>query len=156
MGYSVALALVVIAHQIVTVEMIPRSARILWINKFMAWSFYWVMFALVQSVFVGFVYYLNEDFEQHKRGSQAIMASVDNGSVHSNSSKGSGNGKANPVKKQPPKSAASNVSDSDDDSSTGSDGVANSAKNEAWHTKPFYYMCSARKFDCECPFSNIL
>jgi len=48
--------------------MIPISNRKLWIDKFVAWSFYWVLVVLVQSVFVAFVFYLREDYEAAKEG----------------------------------------------------------------------------------------
>ena len=46
--------------------MIPVSNQKLWIDKFVGWSFYWVIFGLVQSVLIGFIYYLREDRESRE------------------------------------------------------------------------------------------
>jgi hypothetical protein len=46
--------------------LIPVSNQRLWIDKFVGWSFYWVIFGLVQSVMIGFIYYLREDRESRK------------------------------------------------------------------------------------------
>jgi len=55
------LALVVVAQQIVMFDLIPVSNSKLWIDKFVAWSFYWVLLGLVESVLIGFLWYLRED-----------------------------------------------------------------------------------------------
>jgi hypothetical protein len=60
LGYGMALALVIVAQQIVTVDMIPISNHGLWIDRFIGWSFYWVIFGLVESVFVGYCYFLRQ------------------------------------------------------------------------------------------------
>lgn len=56
-----ALALVVVAQQIVTTGMTPVSNQRLWLDKFVSWSFYWVLFGVIQSVLIGFIYFLRED-----------------------------------------------------------------------------------------------
>lgn len=56
-----ALALVVVAQQIVTGDLVPVSNERLWIDKFIGWSFYWVIVGLVESVFVGYLYFLRQD-----------------------------------------------------------------------------------------------
>merc|ERR1711971_1016675 len=63
LSFSMALALVIIASQIVTFDLVPVSSRWLWIDKIIAWSFYWVVFVVIQSVVVGYLYYLREDHE---------------------------------------------------------------------------------------------
>lgn len=63
LGFGMALALVVVAQQIVTISLIPVSNKKLWIDKFISWSFFWVLLGLVQSVIMGFLYYLREDHE---------------------------------------------------------------------------------------------
>jgi hypothetical protein len=61
LSYGMALALVVVAQQIATAGMIPVSNERLWIDKFIAWSFYWVIVGLLESVFVGYIFFLRED-----------------------------------------------------------------------------------------------
>jgi len=63
LGFGIALAWVVVAQQIVTISLIPVSNRQLWIDKFISWSFFWVVFGLIQSAVIGFLYYLREDRE---------------------------------------------------------------------------------------------
>lgn len=61
LSYGMALALVVVAQSIATAGMIPVSNERLWIDKFIGWSFYWVIVGLVESVGVGYLYFLRED-----------------------------------------------------------------------------------------------
>ena len=63
LGFGMALALVVVAQQIVTSGMTPISDQALWLDKFVAWSFYWVLAGVIQSVIVGFLFYIREDKE---------------------------------------------------------------------------------------------
>lgn len=56
-----ALALVVVPQQILTTGMIQVSNQQLWFNKFVSWSFYWVLFRVIQSVLIGFIYFIQED-----------------------------------------------------------------------------------------------
>jgi hypothetical protein len=62
LSFGMALALVLVAQQIVTTDLLPVSNESLWIDKFVGWSFYWVIFGLVESVAVGYVFFLREDF----------------------------------------------------------------------------------------------
>jgi hypothetical protein len=62
LSFGMALALVLVAQQIVTGDLLPVSNESLWIDKFVGWSFYWVIFGLVESVVVGYVFFLREDF----------------------------------------------------------------------------------------------
>lgn len=61
LSYGMALSLVVVAQQIATGGMIPMSNERLWVDKFVGWSFYWVIVGLVESVFVGYLYFLRQD-----------------------------------------------------------------------------------------------
>jgi hypothetical protein len=61
LGFSMALALVVIAQQIVTSGMTPISDQSLWLDKFVTFSFYWVLGVVVQSVVVIYLFYIRED-----------------------------------------------------------------------------------------------
>lgn len=61
LSYGMALALVVVAQQIATGGLVPVSNERLWIDKFIGWSFYWVVVGLVESVFVGYLYFMRED-----------------------------------------------------------------------------------------------
>ena len=65
LGYGMSLALVVVAQSITTVGMIPVSNERLWLDKFIGWSFYWVIVGLVESVLVGYLYFLREDKAAH-------------------------------------------------------------------------------------------
>jgi len=62
LGFGMALALVVVAQQIVTTGMTPVSNQRLWLDKFVGWSFYWVLFGVIQSVLIGFIYFIREDY----------------------------------------------------------------------------------------------
>lgn len=66
MGFGMALALVIVAQQIITVDLSPVSDQSLWLGKFVAWSFYWVLFGVVQSAMIGFLYYVREDREDRE------------------------------------------------------------------------------------------
>lgn len=61
LGFGMALALVIVAQQIVTTDLSPVSNQLLWLDKFVAWSFYWVLFGVLQSVIIGFMFYIQED-----------------------------------------------------------------------------------------------
>lgn len=63
LGFGMAIALVVIAQQIVTSGMTPISNQNLWLDKFVGFSFYWVLVGVVQSVLIGFLFYLREDYQ---------------------------------------------------------------------------------------------
>ena len=76
LGFGMALALVVVAQQIVTTGMTPVSDQRLWLDKFVAWSFYWVLFGVVQSVFIGFLFYVREDRQAQKENKRLTMMSV--------------------------------------------------------------------------------
>ena len=64
LGFGMALALVVVAQQIVTTGLSPVSNQLLWLDKFVAWSFYWVLFGVVQSVIIGFMFYIQGDLRE--------------------------------------------------------------------------------------------
>jgi len=61
LGFGMALALVVVAQQIVTSGMTPISDQRLWLDKFVGWSFYWVLVGVIESVLIGFLFYVRED-----------------------------------------------------------------------------------------------
>ncbi|CAB9514035.1 receptor subunit alpha-type acr-16 [Seminavis robusta] len=61
LSYGMALALVVVAQQIATGGLVPVSNERLWIDKFIGWSFYWVIVGLVESVIIGYLYFMRED-----------------------------------------------------------------------------------------------
>ena len=67
LGFGLTIALVVVAQQILTSEMLPVSTRPLWMHYFTFISFYFVIVAIIQSVIVGYLYYLRED-RREKRG----------------------------------------------------------------------------------------
>lgn len=66
LGFGMALALVVVAQQIVTAGMIPISNQKLWLTNFVAYSFYFVLIGVVESVLIGFLYFVREDKESKK------------------------------------------------------------------------------------------
>ena len=73
LSYGMALALVVVAQQIATGGTIPISNERLWIDKFIGWSFYWVIVGLVESVFVGYLYFLRQDVEGNSSDEERRM-----------------------------------------------------------------------------------
>jgi hypothetical protein len=52
LSFVLALALVIVAQQIVTADLMPVSDEGLWLDKFVGWSFYWVICVLVESVLI--------------------------------------------------------------------------------------------------------
>lgn len=66
LGFGMALALVIVAQQIVTAELTPVSDQALFLDKFIAWSFYWVVVGVIQSVLIGFLYFKQEDRRESK------------------------------------------------------------------------------------------
>jgi hypothetical protein len=61
LSYGMALTLVIVAQQIVTGDLVPVSNERLWIDKFVGWSFYWVIFGLIESVCVGYIFFIRQD-----------------------------------------------------------------------------------------------
>jgi hypothetical protein len=155
LGFGMALALVVVAAQIVTFDMIPVSSRRLWIDKLITWSFYWILVVLIQSSVVGFVFYLRDDYDAKEKGQRLSIIRAT--SRDSEMLKDAG---------------AAAFEDEDDD-----EGAANSEsfrtdddnplsrKDSLMHLgnddkspaepdkKPWYYVVSARKFDCKCQWN---
>jgi hypothetical protein len=76
LGFGMALALVVVAQQIVTSGLTPISNQRLWLDKFVAWSFYWVLFGVIQSVCIGFLYYIREDRMARKENKRLTLMSL--------------------------------------------------------------------------------
>jgi len=68
-----ALALVVVAQQLITVDLSPVSNQRLWMKTFVSLSFYWLFFVIVQSVIIGFLYYIREDHQAKKEGKRLSM-----------------------------------------------------------------------------------
>lgn len=66
LGFGMALALVVVAQQIVTSGMTPISDQKLWLDKFVSWSFYWVLVGVIQSVLVGVLFFIREDKDNRR------------------------------------------------------------------------------------------
>jgi len=64
LSFVLALALVIVAQQIVTVDLTPVSDEGLWLDKFVGWSFYWVCFVLVESVLIGYLLFILEDLPE--------------------------------------------------------------------------------------------
>lgn len=61
LGFSVALTLVVVAQQIVTTDLTPISNQRLWLDKFITYSFYFVLIGVIQSVWIAFLHFLRMD-----------------------------------------------------------------------------------------------
>lgn len=77
LGFSMALALVVVAQQIVTSGMTPISDQSLWLDKFVAFSFYWVLFVVLQSVVVTYLFYIREDKQLRDEENRAKELEID-------------------------------------------------------------------------------
>jgi hypothetical protein len=84
-GFGMALALVIVAQQIVTSGLSPVSNQRLWLDKFVGFSFYWVIAGVIQSVIIGFLYYVREDrnsrLEQEKDDGETepFLGNIENG-----------------------------------------------------------------------------
>lgn len=61
MGFGVALTLIIVANQLMTVGLSPISNERLWLDKFVGWSFYFVLISVVESILISFLYFLRED-----------------------------------------------------------------------------------------------
>jgi hypothetical protein len=72
-----ASTLVVVAQQILTFELIPISNMRLWIDKFVGWSFYWVLLGLLESIGIGFMWYLRENRVARKERKRLSLMSSD-------------------------------------------------------------------------------
>ena len=74
-----ALTLVMVAQFFFTIVLIPVSDQHLWLGEFVSWSFYWVLMTVVQSVLVGFLYYVRIDLylmNSNASGSMMLRASA--------------------------------------------------------------------------------
>jgi len=77
-----ALALVIVAQQIVTSGLLPVSDQKLWLGEFMSLSFYWVFVSVIQSVLVAFLYYIRVDHQAKKESKNIeLMHSNARGSI---------------------------------------------------------------------------
>ena len=61
LGYGIALALVIVAQQIITSSLLPVSYNKLFLDKLVQWSFYWVVVVILESAFIGFIYFYRQD-----------------------------------------------------------------------------------------------
>ena len=61
LSFGMALTLVIVAQQIVSSGLLPVSDAYMWIDKYVGWSFYWVIFGLIESVAMGYFYFIRED-----------------------------------------------------------------------------------------------
>ena len=79
LGFGMALALVVVAQQIVTSELSPVSNQLLWLDKFVGWSFYWVLIGVIQSVLISFLYVLQEERseKEEKRERRSMLVHLE-------------------------------------------------------------------------------
>jgi len=82
LSFGMALAVVVVAQQIITSERLPVSRSRLWIDILVSFSFYWLIVVMVESVVVGHLYFLQEDYKQKEeermqRGSELIAEEID-------------------------------------------------------------------------------
>jgi len=66
LGFGMTMALVVVAQQIATTGLSPVSNQKLWLEQFVAFSFYWLIYVIIQSVLVGFLFYKREDYQAKK------------------------------------------------------------------------------------------
>jgi len=85
MGFAMGLALVVVAQQIITADLLPVTDQNLWMQSFVENSFYFVTAVVVQSVLMGFLFYIREDRETEEqrqadgdREEQEPLAAFDN------------------------------------------------------------------------------
>jgi len=125
-GFGMALALVVVAQQIVTISLIPVSNQNLWIDKFISWSFYWVIFGLVQSVLIGFLYYVREDHEAKTVGRRLEGMSAES-------------------REDVMETAETNDGSNSDSSSNTKERASTKERAKKW-----FYSCRLRKFDYFC------
>ena len=76
LGFGMALCLVVVAQQIVTAQLIVVSNERLWLDKLVGWSFYWVLFTMIESAVIGFLYYIREDRVAKKENKRISMMNL--------------------------------------------------------------------------------
>ena len=121
--------------------MIPVSDQRLWIDKFVGWSFYWVIFGLVQSVLIGFIYYLREDRElreaERRRSTisigsrEELMESLDVVAAAD--------------KSEYPRPPSQKDICGDTMNSSSKPTSVDKKKKDSW-----FHTCSLRKLDCKC------
>jgi hypothetical protein len=156
-----ALTLVVVAQQLLTFELIPISNMRLWIDKFVGWSFYWVLLTLLESVGIGFMWYLREDRiarKERKRLSTATAAAA--AEVAANDEEVSEEEEASPLT-----CSKINYPDDNDNAAYNDENDENENDVEADHKKQekktkqemsgdnyfmfFFFNYSLRKLDCK-------
>ena len=64
LSFGIAMALVVVAQQIVTSGLLPISNERLWIDRFITLSFYWIVFSLAQTVLIAYFFFLHDSSKQ--------------------------------------------------------------------------------------------
>jgi len=69
LGFSLTIALVVVAQQILTSELTPVSSNRLWLQYFTMASFYFVLVGVIQSVIIGFLFFVRKDRRGDNRAS---------------------------------------------------------------------------------------
>lgn len=79
LGFSMVLGLVILALQIATFYKIPASSRRLWIDGFVVGSFYWVLLVFLQSLLMGVVFFLREEYEA-KQMHRSVLSNTDSAS----------------------------------------------------------------------------
>lgn len=79
LSYGMSLALVIVAQSITTSDLLPVTGDRLWIDKFVGWSFYWVIFGLVESVFVSYLSFMRTDREPNSGKEEEEVVVFDSG-----------------------------------------------------------------------------
>jgi len=64
--YGLTVMLVIIAQDISTSSLLPITDKRLWINTFVNGSFYWVLIANLESIFVAWLYFLGDEAGETK------------------------------------------------------------------------------------------
>jgi len=77
LSFAMALAVVIVAQQIITSDRLPVSRAPLWIDTLVVYSFYWLVLVMVESVVIGFLYFLQEDYNTtHKEEEEEGLAAA--------------------------------------------------------------------------------
>jgi len=155
LGFAIALALVIVAEQIVTSELTPVSDRRMFMDKYVSYSFYIILgFVIIPSILIGFLHYVRENEEHHSSANAGFeREDVDEDELHPLAERGIQadelSGPTPSLQSQTKASVAAHPQESLDDEKATKDCCLGAAWKKAVYNYPL------RKIDHLCFFSCV-
>ena len=150
-----ALALVIVAQQIVTGGLLPVSDQRLWLGEFVSWSFFWVLTSVIQSALVGFLHYVRIDLQAKKESKHLdLMNSNASGSMMLRASAAAAEYDADAAEAAEAVEAPeeqNSLTQQHDKAQNIPPASLSSQQNDSW-----FYTFSLRKFDAFCFVSAVV